>query len=104
MYHTINANSVLNKFGSSKYGLSQEQVNQKKQAKGKVSLKQKNNKNIVLKFLAQLTDLMVLILLISSVVSIVLGFIEGQKSEIIDGCIILGIVITNASSKKTFRT
>ena len=97
MYHTINANSVLNKFGSSKYGLSQEQVNQRKLAKGKVSLNQKNNKNIVLKFLAQLTDLMVLTLLISSVVSIVLGFIEGQKSEIIDGCIILGIVITNAS-------
>ena len=52
--------------------------------------------SIFIKFLAQLKELMVLILLISAIVSIVIGAIENSPSEIVDGAIILGIVIMNA--------
>ena len=52
--------------------------------------------NLFIKFLGQLKELMVLILLISAVVSIVIGITKNSPSEIVDGGIILGIVVMNA--------
>ena len=52
--------------------------------------------SIISKFFAQFFDLMIIILLFASAVSIVIGIIEKSSSEIIDGCIILFIVIMNA--------
>ncbi len=54
-------------------------------------------RSIFSKFAEQFKDLMILILLIASAISIVIGIIEKTSSEIIDGCIILGIVIMNAT-------
>lgn len=52
--------------------------------------------SIISKFFVQFFDLMIIILLFASAVSIVIGIIEKSSSEIIDGCIILFIVIMNA--------
>lgn len=52
--------------------------------------------SIVSKFFEQFFDLMIIILLLASVVSISIGIFERSSSEIIDGCIILLIVLMNA--------
>ena len=43
--------------------------------------------SIISKFFVQFFDLMIIILLFASAVSIVIGIIEKSSSEIIDGCI-----------------
>lgn len=51
---------------------------------------------IVNKFFAQFFDLMIIILLLASMVSIVIGVVQNTKEEIIDGVVILAIVVMNA--------
>lgn len=48
------------------------------------------------KFFAQIKELMVLVLLVSGIISVVIGAVSGSSSEIVDGVIILGIVVMNA--------
>lgn len=48
------------------------------------------------KILEQFTDFMIIILLIASALSIVIGIVQGKAEEIVDGCIILAIVLMNA--------
>ncbi len=57
---------------------------------------QYKHKSLFSKFADQFKDFMILILLIASAVSIVIGIIEKTSNEILDGCIILAIVIMNA--------
>ncbi len=59
--------------------------------------KEKIKKNHFLsEFFKQFADLMIIILLIASAVSIIIGLMEGTTSELIDGVLILLIVILNA--------
>ena len=51
---------------------------------------------VMYKFMEQFKDLMIIILLIAAAVSIIIGIVEKATSEIVDGCIILGIVLMNA--------
>ncbi len=51
---------------------------------------------IVSKFFAQFFDLMIVILLLASLISIVIGVVQKTSEEIIDGVAILAIVIMNA--------
>lgn len=51
---------------------------------------------IVSKFFAQFFDLMIIILLLASIISIAIGVIQKTSEEIIDGVAILAIVIMNA--------
>lgn len=51
---------------------------------------------IVSKFIAQFFDLMIIILLLASIISIVIGIVQKTSEEIIDGVAILAIVIMNA--------
>jgi len=60
------------------------------------AIESEKKQSLFSKFLCQIKELMVLVLLISGVVSIIIGGIEHSSSEIIDGSIILGIVIMNA--------
>ncbi|MBQ8444477.1 MAG: calcium-translocating P-type ATPase, PMCA-type [Clostridia bacterium] len=53
-------------------------------------------KSLGFKIIEQFTDFMIIILLIASAISIVIGIVEGQAGEIVDGCIILAIVLMNA--------
>ena len=53
-------------------------------------------RGIVSKFFAQFFDLMIIILLLASLVSIVIGLVQKTSEEIIDGVAILAIVVMNA--------
>lgn len=94
-FHFKSIKDCLASLKSSQNGLSEEE------AKARASTMQKTESNykkhgIVSKFFEQFFDLMIIILLFASAVSIVIGIIENSSSEIIDGCIILFIVLMNA--------
>lgn len=85
-----------NDMNSGAEGLSSAEIQARKTRSQSMQITAEKKSNLFFKFLAQLKELMVLILLISALVSIIIGAIEHSTSEIIDGGIILGIVIMNA--------
>ena len=95
-FFSISANEALKVLNSKRDGLSFGEVKKRLLSVKDKQITRGEKSNFIKKFLAQFTDLMVLILLISSVVSMVIGITQNSNSEIVDGGIILGIVILNA--------
>ena len=77
-------------------GLSELQAKERILQSQKYLIKSEKKQSFISKFFAQIKELMVLVLLISGIISIVIGALENSTSEIIDGAIILGIVVINA--------
>ena len=94
LYHNKSAHEVLNMHSSRESGLREDEILSRAGTKRKdVEVKRKS---IVFKFLEQFFDLMIIILLLASFISITIGIIEYKSEEIVDGCIILAIVLMNA--------
>lgn len=94
-FHCKTINQTLIELNSNKNGLNVEEV----QARFSTSPAENNfikKQSILIKFFQQFFDLMIIILLLASAVSIIIGIIEKTAGEIIDGCIILFIVLMNA--------
>ena len=92
-FHCKSIEQTLRELRSRSSGLKSSELVGRERAE--VIMQGKKN-SIISKFFAQFFDLMIIILLFASAVSIVIGIIEKSSSEIIDGCIILFIVIMNA--------
>lgn len=92
-FHCKSIEQTLRELRSRSSGLKSSELGGRERAE--VIMQDKKN-SITSKFFAQFFDLMIIILLFASAVSIVIGIIEKSSSEIIDGCIILFIVIMNA--------
>lgn len=75
-------------------GLSIEQVKEKQETIGFNELKAKKKKSLIVKFLEQFKDFMIIVLIIAAIVSGVVGVLEGEG--ITDTIIILIVVIVNA--------
>ena len=95
-FYKFSAEECLKKLSSSMFGLSNNEVQVRLKDSQNLLISKQKKSNLFLKFLAQLKELMVLILLFSSLISIIIGAIENSSSEIVDGIIILGIVVMNA--------
>lgn len=95
-FYKCSIKECLKYFSSQESGLKEDEVLARKKDCEKYFIKKEKKSNLFLKFLAQLKELMVLILLISAIISIVVGIVTNSTSEIIDGVIILGIVVMNA--------
>lgn len=78
------------------YGLSLSEVEARLPAAKQVQLKGVKHTSFLSKFFAQIKELMVLVLLVSGIVSILIGALQHSSSELVDGLLILGIVVTNA--------
>ena len=92
-YHCKSIKDTLKELRSSPNGLKSSDVVGREKVNQDLSSK-KNG--IVSKFFEQFFDLMIIILLFASAISIIIGIVENTSSEIIDGCIILFIVLMNA--------
>ena len=88
-------NQTLQELGSKKEGLTSLQAKER-EATSYAETNYIKKQSIIIKFFEQFFDLMIIILLIASAVSIVIGLVQKSSSELIDGCIILFIVIMNA--------
>lgn len=91
----VSVDKALYLLSSSRDGISEQEAI-KRVASCKQEVKKKDKNGFLHKLVRQFGDLMILILLVASAVSIVLGFVEKSTSEIVDGLIILSIVLMNA--------
>ena len=96
MWHTLIKDEVLRKLKTNeKLGLRQDEVIKRQEEYGKNKLKDKQKESIFIKFVKQFNDFMIIILIIASIVSAVISYIQGEN-DYIDSVIIIAIVILNA--------
>lgn len=76
-------------------GLTEEEVAERLKKHGKNKLENKKKDNLLVKFIKQFNDFMIIILIISSVISAVMAKIDGT-GDYIESIIIIAIVILNA--------
>lgn len=89
-WHSIQTDSLEKELKSDfENGLSSSLAESRKTEYGLNQLEEKKNKSIIIKFLEQFTDFMVIVLIVAAIVSLFVG--EG-----VDAVIILGIVVLNA--------
>ncbi len=96
MWHTLSTNEVERKMGTNtKFGLTDRQVEERKTKYGLNKLDEQKKKSIIIKFLEQFKDFMIIILLIASIVSAVVSKMDGSN-DYFDSIIIIAIVVFNA--------
>lgn len=76
-------------------GLNEEEVSRRIEKYGKNRLKEKKKESMFVRFIKQFNDFMIIILIIASIVSAVIAYVEGS-GDYIDSIIIIAIVIFNA--------
>lgn len=88
---------MLKELGSdASYGLTDEQVLQRKQQYGENRLREKKKKTNLQRFLDQFKDVMILILIGAALISFVIACVEGNPKEFFEPALILLIVVVNA--------
>ena len=96
MWHTLDKEKVLYELGTSeKLGLSEITAKKIQEKKGKNKLRDKPKEKLIVKFIKQFKDFMIIILIIASIVSAGMAWYEGSN-DYIDSIIIIAIVILNA--------
>jgi len=95
-YSLLSVENTLKNLKSRVTGLTQTEAFERSKNSKQFEICEAKKSNIFIKFFSQFSDLMVLILLASSIISIIIGFLKKENSELVDGFIILGIVIINA--------
>ena len=95
-YYQKSVKQCMEDFDVRENGLTTSQAKSRIQESQKFLIKSEKKQSLLSKFWAQIRELMVLVLLVSGIVSIVIGIIENTAGEVVDGAIILGIVVMNA--------
>ena len=96
MWQTLTRNEVLKRLKTDpEVGLHEKEILSRQAKYGKNRLKEKNKESILLKFIKQFNDFMIIILIIASIVSAVVSHLQGEN-DYIDSIIIIAIVILNA--------
>ena len=95
MWHCLRADEVERNLKTNVYkGLSGEEASRRLEKDGLNRLEDKKKENIVVRFLKQFNDFMILILIAASVISAGMAYIEGSH-DYMDSIIIISIVIFN---------
>lgn len=87
---------VYGELGTSERGLSDKEADKRRQRYGENKLDEPKKPSILVKFLLQFTDVMVIVLIAAAIISAVVAVVEKQYTDFIDVGIILAIVILNA--------
>ena len=96
MWETLRKEEVLQKFRTDrKRGLTNDEVQVRKQKYASNKLEDKPKETLFIKFIKQFNDFMIIILIIASIVSAGISYIQGEN-DYIDSIIIIAIVILNA--------
>ena len=96
MWETLRKEEVLKKLNANeKIGLTKEEVEIRQAKYGKNKIKDKPKESLVIKFIKQFNDFMIIILIIASIVSAGISYIQGEN-DYFDAIIIIAIVILNA--------
>ena len=96
MWETFRKEEVLKKLKTNlRTGLSEEEVVFRRSKYGKNKLQEKKKETLMVKFFKQFNDFMIIILILASVVSAGISYLQGEN-DYIDSVIIIAIVILNA--------
>ena len=96
MWQTLRKEEVIKRLGSDKEkGLDDKSILNKKTKYGSNELKNQKKEGIIIKFIKQFNDFMIIILIIASIVSAGISWYQGEN-DYIDSIIIIAIVILNA--------
>ncbi len=96
MEHLISKEEIRRKLKSNfEKGLKREEAEARLEEFGKNILSQKKKENIILKFIKQFNDFMIIILIIAATISAVMAKIDGT-GDYIESIIIIAIVVFNA--------
>ena len=96
MWQTKEINEIERELKTSiSSGLDENQVEKRKNQFGENKLVEKKKENIIIKFLKQFNDFMIIILIIASIISAVVAKLDGS-GDYIDSIIIIAIVVFNS--------
>ena len=96
MWQSFNINEVARKLRTNlNYGLSREEAESRHNKHGPNKLDEQKKENILIRFLKQFQDFMIIILLVAALISAGVSFFQGQN-DYIDSIIIVAIVVLNA--------
>ena len=96
MWETFRKEEVLKKLKTNlRTGLSEEEVVFRRSKYGKNKLEEKKKETLLIKFFKQFNDFMIIILILASIVSAGISYLQGEN-DYIDSIIIIAIVILNA--------
>lgn len=76
-------------------GLNEEEVSKRVEKYGKNILKEKKKESLFIRFIKQFNDFMIIILIVASIISAIMAYMDGS-GDYIDSIIIIAIVIFNA--------
>ena len=96
MWHTKSVSEVERELKTSiKKGLAEEEINLRKEKYGINKLNEKKKESLFIRFIKQFNDFMIIILIIASIVSAGVSYMQGEN-DYIDSIIIIAIVVLNA--------
>ena len=96
MWQAKDINELEKNFRTNKdYGITNEEARKRIEYFGENILKDKKKENIVIKFIKQFNDFMIIILIIASIISAIVSKFDGSN-DYMDSIIIIAIVIFNA--------
>lgn len=95
-FHTLSPSESLNFLGVTQNGLKTSEAEERLKKYGENKLAPTKKKNPFVLFFSQFTDIMIIILLCASAISMTIAIINQSYNELVDGFIILGIVLLNA--------
>lgn len=95
-WQSLTKEECAKKLGTSlKIGLTPHEAENRRKESGRNELEQPKKKSLILRFFAQFSDFMIIILLIAAGISFVTSYVQ-QNNDYIDSIIILAIVVLNA--------
>jgi Ca2+-transporting ATPase len=96
MWYTLSTKEVERQMQTNiEFGLNEKQVEDKQNKFGLNKLEEKKKESIIIKFVKQFNDFMIIILIIASIISAVVAKLEGSN-DYFDSIIIIAIVVFNA--------
>ncbi|MCR5147141.1 MAG: calcium-translocating P-type ATPase, PMCA-type [Clostridia bacterium] len=96
MWQTLNLSELKHRLKTNyQFGLTGEEVDKRFRECGENKLDDKPKESLIIKFFKQFNDFMIIILIIASIVSAIIEFVQGSN-DYFDSIIIIGIVIFNA--------
>ena len=98
-YYCEEKERVLNELGSSESGLSEQEAQARLERNGKNRLEAAKGKSLFRRFMEQLADPMIIILIVAAVISGALSvyhITQGEEGEFVDVIIIIAVVLINA--------
>lgn len=95
MWHTKDIEQIRKDLKTNlNLGLTNEEAVKRQKEQGLNKLEDKKKESIIIKFLKQFNDFMIIILIIASIISAIMSYVE--KTNYIDSIIIIAIVVFNA--------